>query len=190
MDFIPKGIIPAMVAALTKDGKVNEKALRTFTDYLIKGGSHGLFVVGPPASSTGFRPRRKRSSSKSPSIRPVAGCRCMPEPADHHPRGHPADPLRRAGQGGRGLGADPHVHQPESEGADRALHGHRRLNRAAGAALQQPAEDRREPGRGHGGEACRRAQHRRYQGLLRRLHPYGRVHPPDTGQGLPCLAGP
>jgi 4-hydroxy-tetrahydrodipicolinate synthase len=46
MNFVPKGIIPAMVTPLDKRGKVNEKVLRQFIDYLIDGGSHGLFVVG------------------------------------------------------------------------------------------------------------------------------------------------
>ncbi|MCX8116662.1 MAG: 4-hydroxy-tetrahydrodipicolinate synthase [Desulfobacterota bacterium] len=46
MDFQPKGIIPAMVTPITKDGKLNESALRRLTNYLIEGGVHGLFPVG------------------------------------------------------------------------------------------------------------------------------------------------
>jgi 4-hydroxy-tetrahydrodipicolinate synthase len=46
MDFQPKGIIPAMVTPVTLDGKVNVEALRKLTNYLIKGGVHGLFPVG------------------------------------------------------------------------------------------------------------------------------------------------
>ena len=60
MAFIPKGIIPAMVTPLTKDGKVNEKALRKFTDYLIEGGSHGLFVVGTTGEFYGLSPEEKK----------------------------------------------------------------------------------------------------------------------------------
>jgi 4-hydroxy-tetrahydrodipicolinate synthase len=46
MDFQPRGIIPAMVTPVTLDGKINVEALRKLTDYLIKGGVHGLFPVG------------------------------------------------------------------------------------------------------------------------------------------------
>jgi len=46
MDFQPKGIIPAMVTPVTSDGKINVEALRKLTNYLIKGGVHGLFPVG------------------------------------------------------------------------------------------------------------------------------------------------
>ena len=56
MSFVPKGIIPAMVTPLTKDGKVNEKVLRRFVDYLIDGGSHGLFVVGTTGEFYGLTP--------------------------------------------------------------------------------------------------------------------------------------
>ena len=60
MAFIPKGIIPAMVTPLTRDGKVNEKALRQFIDYLIKGASHGLFVVGTTGEFYGLSPEEKK----------------------------------------------------------------------------------------------------------------------------------
>lgn len=46
MDFQPRGIIPAMVTPITKEGKLNESALRKLTNYLIEGGVHGLFPVG------------------------------------------------------------------------------------------------------------------------------------------------
>ena len=46
MAFTPKGIIPAMVTPLDKKEKLNEKALRQLTNYLIQGGVHGLFPVG------------------------------------------------------------------------------------------------------------------------------------------------
>jgi 4-hydroxy-tetrahydrodipicolinate synthase len=46
MNFQPKGIIPAMVTPVTSSGKINVKALQKLTNYLIKGGVHGLFPVG------------------------------------------------------------------------------------------------------------------------------------------------
>lgn len=42
----PRGILPAMITPLKADGTVNEKALRDFVDFLIKGGVHGIFAVG------------------------------------------------------------------------------------------------------------------------------------------------
>ena len=46
MKFEPKGIIPAMVTPVTPQGKINVEALRKLTNYLIKGGVHGLFPIG------------------------------------------------------------------------------------------------------------------------------------------------
>jgi 4-hydroxy-tetrahydrodipicolinate synthase len=60
MAFKPFGIIPAMVTPLTPEGKINEAALRKFTDYLIEGGSHGLFVVGTTGEFYGLSPEEKR----------------------------------------------------------------------------------------------------------------------------------
>ncbi|MDI6725349.1 MAG: 4-hydroxy-tetrahydrodipicolinate synthase [Smithellaceae bacterium] len=58
--FTPKGIVPAMVTPLTPEGRVNEKVLRRFIDYLIEGGSHGLFVVGTTGEFYGLTPEEKR----------------------------------------------------------------------------------------------------------------------------------
>src|SRR5512137_1416705 len=60
VNFVPKGIIPAMVTPLRSDGKVNEPVLRRFIDYLIEGGSHGLFVVGTTGEFYGLTPEEKR----------------------------------------------------------------------------------------------------------------------------------
>lgn len=46
MNFVPKGILPAMITPLTETGKVNEKALRKLVNYLIDGGIHGIFSAG------------------------------------------------------------------------------------------------------------------------------------------------
>jgi 4-hydroxy-tetrahydrodipicolinate synthase len=46
IDFIPKGIIPAMVTPIDEKGSINEGALRKLTNHLIDGGVHGLFPVG------------------------------------------------------------------------------------------------------------------------------------------------
>jgi 4-hydroxy-tetrahydrodipicolinate synthase len=60
MTFVPRGIIPAMVTPLRPDGGVNEPVLRRFIDYLIDGGSHGLFVVGTTGEFYGLSPEEKR----------------------------------------------------------------------------------------------------------------------------------
>ncbi len=58
--FTPKGVIPALVTPLTAEGRINEKVLRRFIDYLIDGGSHGLFVVGTTGEFYGLTPDEKR----------------------------------------------------------------------------------------------------------------------------------
>jgi len=58
--FKPKGIIPAVITPLTKDGKFNEKAMRSLLRYLIEGGVHGLFVVGTTGEFYGLKPEEKR----------------------------------------------------------------------------------------------------------------------------------
>jgi len=60
MTFVPKGIIPAMVTPLTSDGKVNKKGLWRLIDFLIDGGSHGLFVVGTTGEFYGLSPEKKK----------------------------------------------------------------------------------------------------------------------------------
>jgi 4-hydroxy-tetrahydrodipicolinate synthase len=46
IQFVPKGIIPAMVTPMDEKGCINESALRKLTNHLIDGGVHGLFPVG------------------------------------------------------------------------------------------------------------------------------------------------
>lgn len=45
-NFIPRGIIPAMVTPLNADESVNYDALEAHIDFLIKQGVHGIFVIG------------------------------------------------------------------------------------------------------------------------------------------------
>jgi 4-hydroxy-tetrahydrodipicolinate synthase len=59
-DFKPEGIIPAVVTPLDAEGRFNEKAMRKLIDYLIEGGSHGLFVVGAAGEFYGLTPEEKR----------------------------------------------------------------------------------------------------------------------------------
>jgi len=59
-DFRPEGIIPAVITPLDQEGKFNEKAMRKLIDYLIEGGSHGLFVVGAAGEFYGLTPEEKR----------------------------------------------------------------------------------------------------------------------------------
>jgi 4-hydroxy-tetrahydrodipicolinate synthase len=58
--FTPKGIIPPLVTPLRADGAVQERELRKFIDYLIAGGSHGLFVVGTTGEFYGLTAEEKR----------------------------------------------------------------------------------------------------------------------------------
>ncbi|HUX41350.1 MAG TPA: 4-hydroxy-tetrahydrodipicolinate synthase [Rectinemataceae bacterium] len=59
-DFKPEGIIPAVITPLDAEGKFNEKAMRKLIDFLIEGGSHGLFVVGAAGEFYGLTPEEKR----------------------------------------------------------------------------------------------------------------------------------
>lgn len=58
--FKPFGIIPAVITPITAEGKFNEKAMRKLVNYLIEGGSHGLFVVGTTGEFYGLDPDEKR----------------------------------------------------------------------------------------------------------------------------------
>jgi len=46
IQFVPRGIIPAMVTPIDEKGRIHEGALRKLTNHLIDGGVHGLFPVG------------------------------------------------------------------------------------------------------------------------------------------------
>jgi len=56
----PSGIIPAMVTPLTADDRINEKALRRLTNYLIDGKVHGVFAVGSQGEFWALTPDEKR----------------------------------------------------------------------------------------------------------------------------------
>ncbi len=60
MNFQPRGIIPAMVTPITKDGKINVEALRKLTNHLIEGGVHGLFPVGTQGEFYALTPEEKK----------------------------------------------------------------------------------------------------------------------------------
>ena len=46
MQFVPRGIIPAMVTPIDETGRINEASARKLVNHLIDGGVHGLFPVG------------------------------------------------------------------------------------------------------------------------------------------------
>ena len=60
MDFIPKGIIVALVTPLTDEYKINESGLRKLINYVIDGGVHGIFVSGTAGEFWAFKPEEKR----------------------------------------------------------------------------------------------------------------------------------
>lgn len=60
MNFVPKGIIPALITPLTSDGKLNEKALKKLLNFTIDGGVHGVFVLGTTGEFYGLSPEEKR----------------------------------------------------------------------------------------------------------------------------------
>lgn len=58
--FKPKGVIPALVTPLDKNGKLMEGALRNVIDYTIAGGVHGLFILGSSGEIYGLTNAQKR----------------------------------------------------------------------------------------------------------------------------------
>lgn len=58
--FKPKGVIPALVTPLDKNGNLMEDALRKVIDYTIAGGVHGLFILGSSGEIYGLTPQQKR----------------------------------------------------------------------------------------------------------------------------------
>ena len=60
MKFDTIGIIPAMVTPVDKRGNINKGVLRKLTDYLIKGGIHGLFPVGSTGEYYGLTLEQKK----------------------------------------------------------------------------------------------------------------------------------
>jgi len=58
--FKPKGIIPAVITPLTRESKLNVKALQKLINYVIEGGVHGLFVVGTTGEFYGLSYEEKR----------------------------------------------------------------------------------------------------------------------------------
>lgn len=60
MGLSVKGIIPAMVTPLDKNGNINKESLRELTNYLIQGGVHGLFPVGSTGEYYGLTLEQKK----------------------------------------------------------------------------------------------------------------------------------
>jgi hypothetical protein len=71
MAFTLKGIISARATPLTKDGKINEKALRKFTDYLMEDCSASTGCTRP--SSGGGRVQREATINGSKVMARIAG---------------------------------------------------------------------------------------------------------------------
>jgi len=46
INFVPRGIIPAMVTPIDETGRIKEASVRKLVNHLIDGGVHGLFPVG------------------------------------------------------------------------------------------------------------------------------------------------
>ncbi|MCL6573998.1 MAG: dihydrodipicolinate synthase family protein, partial [Bacillus sp. (in: Bacteria)] len=58
--FKPKGVIPALVTPLDKEGRIMEQALKNVIDYTIAGGVHGLFILGSSGEIYGLTNQQKR----------------------------------------------------------------------------------------------------------------------------------
>lgn len=58
--FEPKGIIPALITPLTKEGRINEKVLRKLINHVIDGGVHGIFITGTTGEFYGLSPAARK----------------------------------------------------------------------------------------------------------------------------------
>jgi 4-hydroxy-tetrahydrodipicolinate synthase len=58
--FQPKGIIPALVTPMDREGNLLENGLREVIDYTIEGGVHGVFVLGSTGEIYGLDAKQKQ----------------------------------------------------------------------------------------------------------------------------------
>lgn len=58
--FQPKGVIPALVTPMDKNGNLLEDGLREVIDYTIEGGVHGVFVLGSTGEIYGLDAKQKQ----------------------------------------------------------------------------------------------------------------------------------
>ncbi|MEZ0119180.1 UNVERIFIED_ORG: 4-hydroxy-tetrahydrodipicolinate synthase [Heyndrickxia coagulans] len=58
--FKPKGVIPALITPLDKNGNLLEGALKEVIDYTIAGGVHGIFILGSSGEIYGLTDSQKR----------------------------------------------------------------------------------------------------------------------------------
>jgi 4-hydroxy-tetrahydrodipicolinate synthase len=58
--FQPKGVIPALVTPLDRNGNLLEDGLRKVIDYTIEGGVHGIFVLGSTGEIYGLDSEQKQ----------------------------------------------------------------------------------------------------------------------------------
>lgn len=60
-NFIPRGVIPAVITPLNEDESVNYNALRKLINYLLDGGVHGIFVIGTTGEFYALSPKEKQA---------------------------------------------------------------------------------------------------------------------------------
>ncbi|KMY22702.1 dihydrodipicolinate synthase [Actinobaculum suis] len=60
MNFKPRGVIPALVTPLDRDGNLLEQGLRDLLEYVIGNGVHGVFVLGSSGEIYGLSAAQKQ----------------------------------------------------------------------------------------------------------------------------------
>lgn len=61
INFVPKGIIPAMVTPIDETGRIKEASARKLVNHLIDGGVHGLFPVGSQGEAFSLTLEQKKA---------------------------------------------------------------------------------------------------------------------------------
>ena len=170
INFVPKGIIPAMVTPIDETGRINESALRKLTNHLIDGGVSRSVPRRKPGGI--LLPHLRTEKRDHPDRRrrdPGPGPRLCGNRRRHHPRGDRNDEDGAGPGRQRGLRHHPLFPHSQPEGADRALHGDcEGLPGPADPALLQPRPDPGALPDLDGPGTGRRRQHHRDQGLQRR----------------------
>lgn len=80
MGFVPRGVLPAMITPMTKEGSVNIPALRKLIDYMIDGGVHGIFAMGTTAEFYAVTPKEYQEVLEATVDQVAAESQYMQEP--------------------------------------------------------------------------------------------------------------
>ena len=80
VDFI-RGVVTPLITPVDAEERVDEPGLRRLIEYVLRGGVHGVFVVGSTGEFYGIDYDEKKRATEITSIRSKAGFQSMSAPA-------------------------------------------------------------------------------------------------------------